>query len=136
MKKSVIILIGLIYITSIILVGFFGTKIGTYDVVVYAEKIEVLNKDVKTLSGQKILTFDFIPYENEQDNINYIQLDWKVTPENATNIGVIFSYASNITHASVSPLGIVYFKSKGSITVYISADDGSNIETSIIIRAK
>jgi hypothetical protein len=136
MKKSVIILILIIYLASIFVVGFLGTKIGSYDEVIYATKIEVINKElITTPSGQKYINIEFVPYESEQDNINYVALDWKVVPENATNVGVSFSYSANITHASVSPLGVVVFTRKGTITVYIKAEDGSNIQTSILVRA-
>ena len=40
MKKSVIILIGIIYIASIFVVGFFGMKVKNYNVMVYIEDIE------------------------------------------------------------------------------------------------
>ena len=39
MKKSVVILIGIIYVASIALVSFFGLKAKIYNAKVYAERV-------------------------------------------------------------------------------------------------
>ena len=44
MKKSVIILIGIIYILSIFAVSFLGLRIESFNQIVYVEKIEILNE--------------------------------------------------------------------------------------------
>ena len=43
MKKSVVILIGIIYVASIALVSFFGLKAKIYNAKVYAERVQILN---------------------------------------------------------------------------------------------
>ena len=48
MKKSVIILIGIIYIASIFVVGFFGMKIKSFDTIIYITDIECTNENVTT----------------------------------------------------------------------------------------
>ena len=42
MKKSVVILIGLIYVASIALVGFLGLQAKFYNDVIYLESFEIL----------------------------------------------------------------------------------------------
>ena len=48
MKKSVVILILVIYLVSVALVSFFGLQYKTFDEVIYTESIEFLNDDIKT----------------------------------------------------------------------------------------
>ena len=43
MKKSIVILIGVVYIMSIIVIGFFGMKITSYNTTVYPDEIEILS---------------------------------------------------------------------------------------------
>ena len=47
MKKSVVILIGIIYIASIALVGFLGIKHKVFEEVIPVERVELLNEGLE-----------------------------------------------------------------------------------------
>ena len=47
MKKSVVILIAIIYIASIALVSFFGLQLKSFDEIIYSTGIDLLNEDIK-----------------------------------------------------------------------------------------
>ena len=83
MKKSVVILIALIYVASIAVVSFFGLQFKIFDEVVPVSTIEILNKNLKTQE-------DGTPYAvvrlDENKRAQFL-IEYKVTPENATNTG-------------------------------------------------
>lgn len=119
MKKSVIILIGVIYIMAIATVSFFGLKIGEFDATEYVTNVVFTNKDIEELkNGDKIIRVRY------QENITY-QLEWEVTPDNATHKEVNFIYDTSSTVGSVDENGLVTINSQGVLKVTISSTDGS-----------
>ena len=59
MKKSVILLIFVIYVASIVVIGFFGVKIASYNPTIYVSSIEILNEvRVNTSNEKYILLID------------------------------------------------------------------------------
>lgn len=146
MKKSVLLLIMIIYIASIVVIGFFGVKIGSYNVTLYVQQIELLNEfeyeqgvnpnapDFNPDDHIKYIKFKFTPYEDESSNPNYVQLMWKVLPENATYRGVTFVYGEN-SKASVNEIGTVIFTGKTTLTIYITSTDGTNLRTIVSVIA-
>lgn len=131
MKKSVVILIALIYVASIAVVSFFGLQFKIFDEVVPVSTIEILNKDLKTQE-------DGTPYAvvrlDENKRAQFL-IEYKVTPENATNTGVTFAYDKTSTVAAVDERGLVTFTGAGFIKVTIIAADGSNVQAQISIVA-
>ena len=134
MKKSVIILIGVIYILAIVVVSFFGLKIETFNETVYVDNVKFTNEDIKTANdGSKYVV---ISYLGGEDEITAYQLEWRVTPDDASRKIVEFLYDETKTIATVNEFGTVVFNKKGSITVYISSTDGSAKMDSITVFAK
>ena len=134
MKKSVLLLIGIIYIMSIAVVSFFGLKVQIVGETVYINKIECINENVTTLNGEKYIIVD---YYEDPDNPLTVQLEWRIFPDNATKKLVNFVYDEDSTVATVNKLGTVIFNKKGVITVYITAADGaSSIMETVKIIAK
>lgn len=132
MKKSVVILIGIIYVASIALVSFFGLQFKTFNEVVYTESIEILNTDLKTSeNGEKYAVIT--PDENGERKY---QILYRVHPDNATDSGVSFVYDTQNTAASIDENGVVTFTKKGAITVTITAKDGSGASATIKIFAR
>ena len=72
MKKSSIIAVGLIYLVSIILVGFFGVRLKVYNPVVYVEKIVWNYSEFENVKGYKVE----IP--TEEDKMQGIDYDAKL----------------------------------------------------------
>jgi len=121
MKKSVVILIAIIYIASIALVSFFGLQFKVFDEVVYTNKIELLNEDIKINKNGE-------PYalaEKGEDGVWRYQLKYRVYPDNATNSAVIYSYDNLNNTVSVDENGVITFTKKGVVTIEILPKDGS-----------
>lgn len=128
MKKSVIVLIAIIYVASIFLVGFFGMKLTVYNPIVYITDIECTNEDVvSNADGSKTI---FLKYSNSGDVLeNSVILNYKVYPENSTLRGanaveVIYDRETKV--ATVDKLTITFLK-KGVLTVQLKSLDGSEI---------
>ena len=129
MKKSTIILIGLIYLVSIILVGVYGLQFKQFHQIVYATSVEVTNTPDKYATvqstGEQIKTY-FV-YKNAETGLRQFQIDWRIEPiETVTNKNVKFVYESDHGY-TVSETGLVEF-SKGGVVANITIvpADGSN----------
>jgi hypothetical protein len=87
MKKSVIILIAIIYVASIALVSFFGLKFKVFEEVVPVESVEILDENLKP--GNE--NFDFYTViELDSEGKGRYQIKYRVHPDNATNQEVDF----------------------------------------------
>ena len=134
MKKSVVILIALIYIVSIALVSFFGLQFKTFNPIVYTTSVEILNDDgdVKTNSaGEKYVVIR----PDDEGNRQY-QILYRVHPDNATNNEVTFAYDDQNGTVSIDENGVVTFQKKGVVTVHLIAKDGSGASAKLTIYAR
>jgi hypothetical protein len=134
MKKSVIVLIGIIYILAIVVVSFFGLKIETFNETVYVSGVHYINEDIKVSpDGTKYVV---ITYVDDPDNPTSYQLEWRVDPDDATRKIVSFAYDESKSFVTVNEFGAVIFSAKGSITVYVNSTDGSAKTDAVTIIAK
>ena len=134
MKKSVIVLIGIIYILAIVVVSFFGLKIETFNETIYVSDVHYINEDIKiSPDGTKYVV---ITYVDDPDNPTSYQLEWRVDPDDATRKIVSFAYDESKSFVTVNEFGAVIFSSKGSITVYVNSTDGSAKMDALTIIAK
>ena len=131
MKKSVVILIALIFIASVVSVSFFGLKFKTFDEIVYVESIELLDENLK-VDDQGVKYVVIRPDENGERKY---QIKYRVHPDNATENGVTFAYDEQNTSVTVDETGVVTFAKEGVVTVQIIAKDGS-AKTSIKIISR
>ncbi len=145
MKKSVILLILVVYIASMCIVGFFGIKLRVYDEVVKVEKIECVTKSdsiIKT-EGNKDLEFLY------NDGIEYyagyfyteglsVTLAFSVSPDNATNKNIEF-IANTSSQYTLKDNGdnsvTITFNQKASIILIVRAEDSNNAQTKLRIDA-
>ncbi|MEG1706936.1 MAG: Ig-like domain-containing protein [Clostridia bacterium] len=134
MKKVVIISICLIFILSVVFVGFFGMEIAHYDETVYVTLIECVNSDMLWLDDEHTEKYVVINYVGGVDSTVY-QLDWKVYPEDATNRNVRFVYDEDTDIATVTQTGVVIFHKSGSITVTLKSADGTTAYATVTIYA-
>ena len=128
MKKSTIILIGLIYFVSIILVGVYGLQYKQFNQIVFATSVEVTNPTDRFTTdpdtGEQIKTY--LVRQDDDTGLRQFQIDWRIEPiETVTNKKVRFIYESS-TNYTVSDTGLVEFFGKGVINIKIVPDDGSN----------
>lgn len=130
MKKSVVILIAVIYVAAIALVSFFGIRSELLEETVYVSGIEIVGDGITTsASGAKSVRV----YLDENGHGEY-QLDWRVTPTNATNTKVIFNYDESKTYVTVDDKGLVKFTRPGVITVTLTPADGTVLSAPVQIK--
>lgn len=132
MKKSVVILIALIYVAAIAVVSFFGLQFKVFNEVIPVSEIEILNKDLKYLP-------DGTPYaivSLDSEGRGQFLIEYKVTPENATDTGISFAYDTQSTIASIDDHGLVTFTGQGFIDVTLIPNDGSDVSAKIKIIAR
>lgn len=128
MKKSVVILIALIYIASIALVGFFGLKFKIFEEIIYPTGVELLNDDLVDLreslglADDAELLFDYYAYATKIDGVYKYQLEYKLLPENATDTTVLFTYdkeAADKAGTTVDEYGVITFTQQGALTIQL-----------------
>jgi len=134
MKKSVVILIALIYAASIVLVGYLGLKAKTYNDVFPVERLEILT-DYKEVpeSGEKYIVFN--PADGEAPAI---QFECRALPDNATDKKIIYKLASDCTIATISEDGLLTFltdkiQKTSSVTVYIYANQNPALQEEVVV---
>lgn len=132
MKKSVVILIAIIYVASIALVSFFGLQFKTFNEIIYTKSVELLNEDIK-------LAEDGTPYVIVRlgtDGTARYQIRYRVHPDNATDANVNFIYDKQNTSVSVDENGVVTFTKKGAVDITLQTTDGSGAKATIRIYAR
>ena len=131
MKKSVVIIIVLIYLASIALVSFFGLQFKVFEEVIPVDYIEITNEGQKYSETQG----DYIVISPNEKGERRIKIDYHVYPEDASNAEVDFAY-EQVDYASIDEYGVVTFTRPGVLKVRVIAKDGSNAEDTILIVAK
>ena len=129
MKKSVLIVIGLVYIASILIIGFFGMRQVVYSNIIYVREIECINEEARDMGDYKMIIVDYI------EGNTGVKINYSVTHDDATNKDVTFIYDENKTVATVTDLGTVVFNSPGLIVVRIASTDGTIASETVWIVA-
>ena len=132
MKKSVVILIGVIYIASVFLVSFFGLQFKVFEPVIDVERIEITN------AGQKYSEIwgDYVVVYPDVNGEWICKIEYHVYPENATNTKVDFAYDKQATGFSVDEDGVIRFAKPGMVKIHVVATDGSAVSDSLTVIAK
>lgn len=128
MKKSVVILIALIYVAAIALVSFFGLQFKVFEEVIPVESVEITNDGQKYSPSQG----DYIIVMPNEKGERRLKIDYHVYPDNASNTEVDFAYEQSHV-ASVDEYGVVTFTGPGMLKVTIIAKDGSLAQDSILV---
>lgn len=132
MKKSVVILIALIYVASIALVGFLGLQAKTYNEVIYVESLEILNDySVNRQTGDKYITFR--PSASERS----IQLEARCIPDNASDKSIVYALDRDCVNATIDENGLLTFIEDVSVpisvTVYIYSYQNPTISDDVVV---
>ena len=135
MKKSVIIVIALIYIAAIALVSFLGLNPKVYNDITYVESIKVTSdREIKKIQGE-----DSIHFLNEfkADGTRTVQLYCEVKPDNATNSKVNYVLEKDNTYATVDENGLITITESGThiFPIFIVSDENTSISQKIVIWA-
>ena len=142
MKKSVVILIALIYVISIVVVGFYGMQFKIFEEIIPTEKVEILTDDGYTYydltetdeEGNEIKGKYVIIQPNEKGEYKY-QIRYKIIPDDATEKGVTFAVDENKTSSdfSVSETGLVTIFGRGKMAKIFVESAVESAETGFII---
>lgn len=139
MKKSVVLLIGLVYIISVVVVGVVGIKLHIYDETIYVMDIEC------SIRGMEPKQVDF-NYQGWHYDYYYVAYDCEpnvmfevhsnVIPSNATNDHVRYyiNENENVTLKTNEDSNIAFltFKEEGSIDIHVSPTDGGSGKEKLI----
>ncbi|MGM9858231.1 MAG: hypothetical protein ACI311_03165 [Bacilli bacterium] len=139
MKKSVIMIISVIYILALVFVGT-SLKLRVYDPIVYVDEIEVLNEEY----------VEYTDENREEDYNGYIKEKWseglkielkcRAKPYEATNVGLLYVYNTDITYATFEVTSddslIISFIKGGEVPVTVKAVDGSGVEITVNVIAQ
>lgn len=134
MKKSVVILILVIYLVSVALVSFFGLQYKTFDEIIYTEKIEFLNDDIKAMDDGSLYA---VVKQDESTGLWVYQIKYRVYPDNATDSEVEYIYDTQKPGVTVdTTTGVVTFEERGALKVTIKPKDGTDISATVTLRAR
>ena len=161
MKKTIVIVILVVYIASIVVVNFFGLKSEVFDGITYVKEIQCNSVTVQNetpvtieskqmLGGKPLFMFDFIPADQENpytaeaesiiNNPNAVQINYEVLPHLADETGVKFEYDKETNEGAVVfhelSRTFVFLKPNRAITVTIRATDGSDVSTQIVLMGR
>lgn len=154
MKKSVLIIIGIIYVASIVAINFFGMKVFVYNKNVDVEQIICLNKSdtekgivvssYETYDGKKgvaiTITFDRPANKNLMTG-TMLQLDLRVLPDNATKKQLSFTSTDTenvefFKDEKGQQTGLILFYNRTSIfDVLVRSTDNSNVILRLKVKA-
>ena len=128
MKKSVVILIALIYIASVALVSFFGLQFKVFEEVVDVERIEITNEgqDYSKMLGDYVVI-----HLDGKEEVRY-QINYRVYPDNASkaDVDIVFEEIPGVT---LDENDVFVFTKEGVIKARVIATDGSNTEDTLTI---
>ena len=161
MKKTIVIILLVVYIASIAVVNFFGLEVKIFDGVTYVQGIQcnsitVQNEtpvtvESKQMRGEKpLFIFDFVPADEDNpytadaesiiNNPNAVQINYEVLPHLANETSVKFEYDEQTNEGAVVfhelSKTFVFLKPNRAITVTIRATDGSNVSTQIVLMGR
>ena len=131
MKKSVVIMIALIYVVSIALVSFFGLQFKVFEEIIPVESIEILNEGLKYSE----LWGNYVVIQADENGEWRYQIKYRVHPDEATNSEVKFTYDTQNQSATIDEFGVVTFTKPGMMKVILIPADGSDTSASITIIA-
>jgi len=147
MKKSVILIISVIYIVAIIIVGLLGQQIAGVDEKVFVDHIIVRDPD----NGELLKSYD--PKEKgvtedyyfvaraifDEDPIT-VRIQAEVYPENSSWKDVEFKYDTNqedyVVVKEEGNIAVVTFYSNATALIFPTSTDGQRKETSVRILVK
>lgn len=154
MKKSVLIVIAIIYVVSIVAINFFGMKVSVYNQKINVTEILCLNKtnedknitvnEYTSIEGEKrksiTIVFDKAANKNTMQG-TMLQLETRVFPDNATKKELSYTASDNeniefFTDESGKQTGLILFYGPTRyFDVVIRATDNSNVSLTVKVKA-
>ena len=134
MKKSVIILIGLIYVASIVLVSYLGLRAKSYNDIIYPESL-VIENEYYMVKGEK-----HIDVKANEDGRGTFQFNCKILPEDANNTTISYTIDDAVTDfVTISDDGLlvadeIMVQTGYEFMVYITSQENPAIRDSVWMR--
>ncbi len=135
MKKSVVIVIALIYVAAIALVSFIGLNPKIYNQNVYVEGITISSdRIIEKYQGEDAIYFI---NEFKADGTRTVKLDCEVKPDDATNKKINYVLEKNTTFATVDENGCITITGPGTrvFPIFIVSAENPTISRKIMIWA-
>ncbi len=143
MRKSVLFLIGVLYLVSVVVVTFFGMQARMDQFKVYITSLEISNENINI--DDENLKYAVLRFKQNEEIVSF-WVETKIEPSNATNTKLDYillnSKGEKVSDevAIVSQLGeIVFLKPVSGISLIVLSTDGSNMRDTLRIsclRAK
>ena len=153
MKKTSVISIFIVFLLSIVIVGFFGVRMKVYDPIIYVSGI---TWDSSEFEKDKVSFFvkKYTEEEKEEQSINFdARLDYylmgfdgpiklnikcRPNPENATNPNLNYYFdntGKDVQKVILSDNTVdIMFNEPVGITLYVASTDGRNVTYTIRIN--
>ena len=125
MKKSIVLIIAVVYLASIIAIGFFGMQIAAYNEQIYATEIIITNQGMQNSDGEDGIGNYFTVYYDPNGTIddNVFRLTWQVLPENCTNKKVHFIISEKKKNlVEVRNDGVIILKGTGVVPIEMESE--------------
>ena len=155
MKKTIVVIILVVYIASIAVVNFFGLEIKQFDQVHYVNSILCDSVTLRRENGGELspgtdiyrtFTFEFIPSEEGYTadpeslayNPNAVEINYRVVPDFADNKEVRLSMDSQyetFAYFDASKKTVVFLDT-GMVCIKIDSLGSANVSTFVYIRAR
>lgn len=131
MKKSVILLIALIYAAALLFVGFLGRNPKVFEEIIPVERVEITNQ---ALAEHSIFGKYTTITPDAKGRMQY-QIEYKVYPEEATTKTVSFRIEASPEGCATidEKTGLLVFSGQGLVKVFVIADDGSTAQDSFTV---
>lgn len=149
MRKINLIVIGIVFIASIVMISFFGMQVKITNGIVPVTKVECINTSddrstVKTDKYGKYIEVKWIGKASDDGKEGTIlQLYYKVYPDNASTKKVKFILSNRdekvvkmATDEKGNEYGLLLFQSKCYLDVEIKATDGSGYSDKFVVWVK
>ena len=129
-KKWIVLIEILTCVVGVVIVSIFGLLPEFTNDTVYTESVTFTCAYTLTQDGRKLVTLER-PLDN---NPKVFQLEWEVTPENATDKSVTF-ISSDPSVATVSETGFVQFlRMQGIVRITVQTNDDAKRTDTIYIE--
>lgn len=139
MKKITVLVVAVIYAASIVVVGIFGVRALMYTEMVFVEDI-VLADNIKGVpitpaTDGKGYTVVLKYEENLNFPLEYTPIPADATLRNEIKASIIYQTGSDEDPCAVYDRGMILFRKRGQITVFIESQDGGKVSKELRILA-
>ena len=147
MKKSVVLVIAVIYLLAVVIVGFVGLRMKIYNPVIYIDRIVCKSEgytpcDPGKAEDEQLIEEGFDGYIHEKftDGLT-VRIECDYEPKSADRLKPLeFICAENDAYYTVEEQEdgktfLIRFKKSGTCNVTVRAQDGKNAQLKIQVRA-